>query len=142
MKRAGKGARQSGFTFAELVVAAVVLFIASVGVLQSLMMMVRHSEHHQRDLNADQLLRTSLGYLRDVGYESLVASGSASVASSIARQYSTQLAALGAGAALGLSWQDTIPGSLLDATVSVAWLVDDATQSLVMATRIAKGGPL
>lgn len=142
----GRDARRStvarGFTFVEIIVAAVVLFIASIGVLQSLMMMVRHSEHHQRDIQADQLLRTTLGYLRDVGYDGLVASGSPAVATSIATQYSTQLSSLGAGAALGLSWQDSMPGKLLDATVSVSWKVDDATQSLTMATRIAKGGLL
>lgn len=142
MPRANKGARQGGFTFVELVVAAVVLFIASVGVFQALTMMVRHTERKQRDLYADQLLRTAVGYLRDVGYESLVASGSSLVASAIASQYSAQLTSLGTGAALGLSWRDTIPGSLLDATVSVSWRVDEATQSLTMATRIAKGGPL
>ncbi len=155
MIRAGKGVQQvgsrmaaarrrtsaRGFTLAELLVAAVVLFIASVGVLQSLMMMVRHSERHQRDLQADQLLRTTTGFLRDVGYDGLVASGSAAVATSIADQYSSHLASLGAGAALGLSWRDTIPGKMLDATVSLAWSMDQATQSLVMATRIAKGGP-
>jgi Tfp pilus assembly protein PilV len=148
MMRARRAFRESrglcvrGFTFLEILVAAVVLFVATVGVFQTLAMMLRNSEHHERDLLADQLVRTSIGYMRDVGYDALMASGSAAVAAAIATQYRGQLEDLGTGAALGISFSDTVPGAMLDATVSVRFVVESSTQSIVIETRIAKGGPL
>ncbi|MBM3273800.1 MAG: prepilin-type N-terminal cleavage/methylation domain-containing protein [Candidatus Sericytochromatia bacterium] len=133
---------QAGFTLAELLVAAVVLLIASVGVLQTLSMMVRHSERHHRDLQGDQLARSAVGYMRDVGYDGLRASGSALIASAIASQYDAQMLAMGKGSALSIAWLDTIPGKMLDATVSVKYPIDQATQSIRIVTRVAKGGPM
>jgi Tfp pilus assembly protein PilV len=133
---------QAGFSLAELLVAAVVLFIASVGVLQTLTMMVRHSERHQRNIQGDQLARSAVGYMRDVGYDGLMASGSALIASAIASQYNSQMVAMGKGSALSIAWLDTLPGRMLDATISVTYPVDKATQSIRIVTRVAKGGPL
>ncbi len=133
---------EGGFTLAELVVAAVVLFIAAIGVLQTLSMMVRHTERHQRDLEADQLLRGAIGYMRDVGYDGLIASGSGAIAAAIASQYATQLTGIAQGSSLALAMADTIPGKMLDATLSVSYPVDQSTQSVSLATRVTKGGPL
>ncbi|MBM3269072.1 MAG: type II secretion system protein [Candidatus Sericytochromatia bacterium] len=133
---------ESGFTLAELTVAAVVLLIAAVGILQSLSMMVRHSERYQRSLEADRVVRSAITYMRDVGYESLIASGATSVAAAIAAEYAPRLSAIASGAALSLEMTDTVPGKMLDATVSVSYPVDFATHSITLPTRVAKGGPL
>lgn len=123
----------------ELMVAAAVLLIASVGVFEALAGALRDAEHHQQDLVAERLLLSSIGYLRDVGYDGLIASGSTQVTEALTTIYAQTLAQLGTSSALSVEW--TQDGQMLDATVSAIFPVPGATGSMDMATRIAEGGP-
>ncbi len=128
-----------GFSLIELAVAAAVLFIAAVGVLEALAAAVRNSDRHQKDMVAERLIMSSIGYMRDVGYDQLVASGSNAVTEALSSIYSSELGQLGPTSALDVVWVNS--GQLLDATVSATFPVANATASLSMATQVGEGSP-
>lgn len=136
-RKAGRSGR--GFSLVELAVAAAVLFIAAVGVLEALAAAVRNSDRHQKDMVAERLILSAIGYMRDVGFDQLVASGSNAVTGAISSIYSPELGQLGPTAAVSVVWLDS--GQLLDATVSATFPVANATASLAMATKIGEGSP-
>lgn len=124
-------------------VAAIIMFIASIGVFMTMGALVRNTEMQQRDMQASRILRASLDFMREVGYEGLIASGSTAIASSIVTQYGAQIAKLGAGSTVGLSIADTTPGMLMDATLSITFRSENGgTKKLKSVIRIVKGGPL
>ncbi len=123
----------------ELAVAAAVLFIAAVGVLEALAAAVRNSDRHQKDIVAERLILSAIGYMRDVGYDQLEASGSNAVTGALTSIYSSELGQLGPTSAVNVVWVNS--QQLLDATVSATFPVANATASMAMATQIGEGSP-